>query len=212
MLDTPRKTVLTLGAAVAMVALAAGSAMAAGDTDDSLSPASTTFTITNSGNIKFTGAINGISVTVTCTSVKLTAKTRASGLIADVTSSPPVTFSGCTDSFFGTDTVTTSGTWTLTEIDAANDDTSTEPTPAGSSGDQLAINIPQGGATFKSSALSGCTVTANASNPTSSSFNDQNSATFTSAPISVTGSGCSASQTKLSGKFVSNINVGDLTS
>lgn len=204
MLGIPRKSVLVLGAAAAVVALTAATALAAGDSDDSLSPANTSFTVSNSGNVKFAGTINGINVTVTCTSVTLGAKTRASGLTADVTSDPA--FSGCTDTFGGTDTVTSSGTWTLKEVDAASDAHGTEPNT-----DQLTINVPQGGATFASTVLPGCTITANASSPTGS-FNDTNTATFSGASISVTGSGCTATSTKLTGTFVTSINVGDLTS
>ena len=207
MLGIPRKPVLVLGAAAAVVAMTAATALAAGDTDDSLSPANTSFTVSNSGNITFAGTINGLAITVTCTGVTMTAKTPASGLTASVTSNP--VYSGCRDTFGGTDTVTSHGTYSLTLKDAASDSTATEP----NSGDQLTINIPNGGATFTSNILPGCTITAQASTPTSSSFNDKNSATYTKAPVNVTASGCTASSTtSLSGIFVSNINVGDLTS
>jgi hypothetical protein len=187
--------------------MTAAAALAASDTDDSLSPANTSFTVSNSGNITFTGTIDGLGVTVTCTNVTLTAKTRASGLTADVTSSPPVDFhSSCTDSFGGHDTVTTSGTWTLTLVDSP-----TESQREPNSGDQLTINVPSGGATFTSSALPGCTITAGASTPTGP-YNDKTTATYTNAAMNVTASGCTTSPTtSLSGTFVSNKKIGDLT-
>lgn len=204
-LHVTRRLSLIVGAAAVVISAATATAMAAGDTDDSLKPASTTFTVSNSTSIKLAGTINGIGITVTCTSVSMTAKTRASGLTADVTTNP--SFTGCTDNLFGRDTVTTSGTWSLTLVDNAAEGT-TEP----NTGDQLTINIPAGGAKFTSSSFSSCTITAGASTPTSSSFNDQNSATFTNANVNVSGSGCTASSpAHLSGTFKSNINVGDLT-
>lgn len=205
MLATPRRFALVLGAVAAVVAMTAATALAASDSDDSLSPASTSFTVSNSGNITFKGTIDGLNVTVTCTSVTLTAKTRASGLTADVTSNP--VFSGCTDTFGGTDTVTSSGTWTLTLVDSSSE-TQTEP----NTGDQLTINVPNNGAKFTSTALSGCTITAGSSTPTGT-FNDKTTATYSSAVINVTASGfCTSSSTsKLSGTFVSNKNIGDLT-
>jgi len=213
MLRIPRKSILVLGAAAAVVALTTTTALAAGDTDDSLSPASTSFTVSNSGNITFAGTLDGFSFTVTCTDVTMTAKTRASGLTASVTSNPDFhnAAKDCTDNHGGTDTVTSAGTWSLTEVDAASDAHSTEPQ---STGDQLTINIPNNGATFVSSFVPGCTVTAQSSTPTSSSFNDMNSATYSSATVNVTVSGffCTTSPTAtLSGTFTSSTNIGDLT-
>ena len=108
-------------------------------------PASTSFTATNSGNVS-KGKINGLPVMVTCTGSKLNAKTRASGLTANLTSTP--TFTGCKDNFGGTDTITTSGTWSMTLIDNAGA-TASEP----NAGDRLTFNIPAGGAKFMSSLL-----------------------------------------------------------
>ncbi len=206
MLRIITKIALVTAGAAATTVLATAPALA--DAGDTLTPSGTSFTVTNSGSITFKGTINGFSLTVTCTGAKLTAKTppaSSPSLTASVTSSPPVTFSGCTDNFFGTDTVTTSGTWSLTNTDAG--DPATEPQ---SSGDQLTLNIPNGGAKFTSSAFPSCTVTANASTPTSSTFNDSTTATFSSANVNVTGSGCTASSpAKLSGTFKSSISVSD---
>jgi hypothetical protein len=188
---------------VVATSIATATAVAASDTDDSLKPANTSFTFSG-GNIVLSTTINGLFFKFICT-VGMTVKTRASGLAADVTNGPA--FTHCADNFFGTDTVTTSGTWTLTLLDDASE-TQAEP----NSGDQLAINIPAGGAKFTSSALPGCTVTTGASSPASSSFNDQSSATFSNANVNVTGNGCTVSTpAHLSGTFTSNINVGDLT-
>jgi hypothetical protein len=190
--------------------------MAASDTDDSLAPASTSFNVSNSGNVTFSGGtINGFPVTVTCTNVTLTAKTRASGLTADVTTNP--NFNGsCTDNALGgtnSDTVTSSGTWTLTLVDNTSEP-STDPNPetAPNSGDKLTINIPANGVTFTSSAFSSCHVITGASTPTGS-YDDQTTATFNNAAVNISGSGCTTSATtNLSGTFKTNTNIGDLTS
>lgn len=204
MLCSIRRLTLVAGAAAAVVGMTAGVAIAAGDTDDSLSPASTSFTATNSGNLILKDKINNVSVTVTCTGSKLTAKTRASGLTADVTINP--TFTGCKDNFGGTDTVTTSGKWSLTLVDNAKE-TAAEP----NTGDQLTLNIPAGGAKFTSSLLPHCTVTVGASRPKTSSYNDKTTAVFTNASVNVSGSGCTASSpSQFSGTYKTSRNIGDL--
>lgn len=213
-LRATRKLALIVGTVATVVSLGAATALAA-DTGDSLSPTNTSFNVANSGNITFTGIkVFGSPVTTTCTDVTLTGKTRASGLTADVTTNPNFDNAGmdCTDSLGGTDTVTSSGTWTLTLVDAASDEAQTEP----NAGDQLTINVPASGITFKSSFLSGCTITAKASTPTSSSFNDSNSATFTNASIGINlGAGCfgvTGTTASMSGTFTTSTNIGDLTS
>lgn len=205
-LRTPKSIALMLSAAAAMVMISAAPALAA-DTGDTLNiPLGTSFTISNSTNITFSGSINGLPVTVTCTGVTLTVKYETAGLTVVVTSSPPVSFTGCTDSLGGRDTVTSSGSWSLTLVDNPNE-TGTEP-----NSDKLTINIPQGGASFTSSVLSSCTVTANASTPTGN-YDDKTTATYSNTiggnSISVTGTGCSATSTKLGGSFKSSITVGD---
>jgi hypothetical protein len=222
MFRTTRKLAIVLTSAAALVALASPAAFAA-DTGDGLTPAATSFTVANNGNVTLSGNVTvgfiTVKVVVTCTSVTLTAKTPPASppsLTAPVTSNQPVTFTGCTDNQGGRDTVTTSGSWSLTLID---NPTEVDPVTEPNTGDQLTINIPAGGAKFSSSALSGCTITANASSPKTSSFNDgsgsggsSTSGTFSGASVSVTGSGsCSASATSLSGIFQSATAIHDTT-
>jgi hypothetical protein len=217
MFRTTRKLAIVLTSAAALVALASPAAFA--DAGDTLLPANTTFTVSNSTPVTLSGTVTvgfiPVTVTVTCpvNDVTLTAMTGPASpgsLTATVTVDP--TFTHCTDNQGGTDTVTTSGSWTLTNNDVG--DPVAEPQ---ASGDELVLGIPSGGAKFFSSALSGCTITANASTPTTSSFNDgsgtgasSTSGTFTKAPVSVTGSGgCSASSSALSGTFQSATAIHD---
>jgi hypothetical protein len=101
----------------------------------------------------------------------------------------PPTFSGCTDSFGGTDTVTASGTWTLVFTDAAGDERAEKP------GDTVTLNIPQAGLTTTSSVAPGCTVTDAPTGPArlSASYDDSGTATFTSNSVPISGSGCTTS-------------------
>jgi hypothetical protein len=134
-----------------------------------------------SGNIVFKGTINGINITVTCTnfsdSVVVPAGANKSINI------PPPTINGCTDSLSGTDTVTTNstnGSWKL---------------KTNNPGSNLTLVIPIKGATFKSSFLSGCTITAAptaAVKVTGSYSSSAGTDTVTNQPIAVKGSGCTA--------------------
>ena len=186
----------------ATTALAAGGAArgaAAGDTDDSVSPASTNVTATNSGNLTVSFTVLGQTITVTCTSTTLSLKTPAHGLSVNLA---PPTVSGCTDNFGGTETVTTSGPWKLAFVDAPNDESQAEP----NTGDHLRLTVPTGGASVKSSLLP-CTITSTLST-VRASYNDKNTAKFTNQKVS--GSGCGGSNTAtFNGTFVTNINVSD---
>jgi hypothetical protein len=164
---------LVLGTAVALVGLAAPSAFASGN----ITPANTAFTATNSGNVTFKGSIIGINITVTCTSSSISGTTPASGLTLNL--SGPPSFSGCRDSFGGTDTVTTSGTWGLV---------------ANGTGSQLSLTVPSGGVKFKSSFLSGCTITAGGAT-INAAYDNVSKATFTNQSVPASGSGCSAGST-----------------
>lgn len=203
---------------VVVVGLGTGVAFAATENDtDNISPASTAFTASNSGNITFNGSLDGVSYTVTCTSSSLTATTPASGL-GPVTLTNPPSFSGCTDNHGGTDTIMTSGTWTLKFIDLANDEgisigsTTDEPAMhAGHSGDSLQITIPAGGGVFTTTALRGCTLTTKATTITGA-YDDVNTVTFSGATINVSASGCFASNPTQSGKYSSNQNFQDVSS
>jgi hypothetical protein len=124
----------------------------------------------------FKGDIDSIPITVTCTSFSASGKVPSSPSDSVTLSSPP-TISGCTDSSGGTDTITTTGTWKLSETSTAQK-----------------LKIPQDGATFKSSVLSGCTITAAPSGPAKvkGAYNDKNTDTVTNASIPTSGSGCTS--------------------
>ena len=183
-----------------LAAAATGTARtAAGDSDDSLVPASTSFTATNSGNLTVAFTVLGQTITVTCTSTTLSLTTPASGLSVNM---QPPTVSGCTDNFGGTETVTTSGTWLLRLVDAPNDSSQAEP----NTGDHLSLTVPTGGATVKSSLLP-CTISSTQST-VRASYNDKNKAKFTNQKVS--GSGCGGSNTAtFNGTFLTSINVSD---
>jgi hypothetical protein len=201
MIRTAKKLAVAAAVATALAGLATTTALAAADSDDSLSPASTSFTASNSGSVTFSVSILGTNVVVTCTSSLLTAKTPTSGLTLTL-ASPPA-FSGCTDNHGGTETVTTSGTWKLVFVDAPNDESQAEPNSGGS----LSLSTPAGGAKVTSSLLPSCPVTAAASTVTAA-YNDTNTATFTNQKIS--GSACGISATaNFSGKYLTSTNVTD---
>jgi hypothetical protein len=124
----------------------------------------------------FKGDIDSIPITVTCTSFSASGKVPSTPSDKVKLSSPP-TISGCTDSSGGTDTITTTGTWKLSETSTSQK-----------------LKIPEDGATFKSSVLSGCTITAAPSGPASvkGAYNDKNTDTVTNASIPTSGSGCTS--------------------
>jgi hypothetical protein len=174
-------------AAGTVIAVAAPHAVAVSDVDN-ISPANKSVKGTAT-NFKAIGQINGLPVTVTCTSSTLTATTPATGL-GPVTVKP--TFTGCRDSFGGTDTVKIFGTWKLTFVDVANDEAQTEP----NAGDKLQVTIPKAGATFQSSIVSGCVITVAPTAPFSfSSKYDDVSKSTVNVKLPVSGSGCSSSPT-----------------
>jgi hypothetical protein len=171
-----------MAAVITPVVIAAG-----GDTDDHVSPANTTVKASLKPGTKttLTGTIATITVTEHCTAASTSGKTPASGLGPVPISRPR--FAGCTDSLRGKDTVTTTGIWKLTGIDAANDETAEKP------GDKMKITIPMKGATVSSSAAPGCTITAAPNGPASVSgpYNDVNKLTIMNAPLPArTSAGC----------------------
>jgi hypothetical protein len=176
-----------------MLTVVAPHALAAGDTDDNISPAGASITGNLKAGTKFVsnGAIDGIPITVTCTKTTYTGKTPTKGL-GPVTIPPPV-FSGCSDNRGGTDTVKTNsknGPWQLTFVDAANDETKD------STADHLVITVPKAGATFASNLLGACVVTVAPTGPAKemSSYNDAGTAIATNVPLPVAGNSvCSAS-------------------
>jgi len=184
---------------VAPHAFASSHSAAAGDTDDNIKPASTAITAKLKTGTKFTavGQINGLAITVTCTTATFTGKTPAKGL-GPVTVPPPK-FSGCKDSLGGTDTVATNstlGSWQLAFKDGAE----ASDTAPDSTHDQLIITVPKRGASFKSNILSACTVIVapNGPAPEAASYNDAGTAVATNDTLPVTGSGCTATTSKVS--------------
>ncbi|MGH9172589.1 MAG: hypothetical protein ACRD0Z_17270 [Acidimicrobiales bacterium] len=129
----------------------------------------------------FRGTINGIPITVSCTAFKANGKVPKTGLTIGI---PPPSITGCTDSLGGKDTIkdnATDGTWRVTETIA-------------SSGDKVSLVVPKAGATFTSTVVSGCKVTAA---PTARAaivgkYNNVNTATVSKAKIPVSGKGCTA--------------------
>jgi hypothetical protein len=172
-----------VGAAVAVIAPAV--IAQTGDTDDYIAPVSTTITtsLASGADSVFVAQIGSFTVTLTCTASSTTGKTPAHGLSLVVA---PVSFTGCTDSLSGKDTVKTSGTWRVTGIDAPNDET-TEPPAGPNSGDHLRITVPMDGATVVSSFDSTCliTVAPNAAVQVVGRYNDHNRLVITNAPVPV---------------------------
>jgi hypothetical protein len=159
-------------------------------------------------NLMFAGSIDGVAITVNCTTFTARGKIPAKGLT--VTLSAPPTISGCTDSLGGTDTVTTNqtnGKWQLTEVDVTGTADNKEP----NSGDKANLSMPKAGATFSSSVLSTCTVTAApaARAAIRGTYNDINTIKDTNAPIPVSGSGCTATSTKATATVILTPSVHD---
>ena len=165
------------------------SATSTTDSDDHYKPASTL--IKAKSTKAATTAASGI--TLTCTNSTTSGKTPATGLGVFATSAPKFndgyTSTGaakpCTDSAGGTDVITTSGTWRVGFIDAAGDETVSEP----NTGDRLKIVIPQGGAVDHNSF--GCVITLapSAAFTLVGAYNDISKVTFNvkNVPASVSG-------------------------
>jgi hypothetical protein len=182
-----KQSVLLLVGVGFMAAVVAPAVIAAGgDSDDHVSPPNTTIkgSLKPGTKVIFVGTVATIPVTEQCTASSTSGKTPASGLTTTITRP---TFTGCTDSLHGKDTVKTTGTWKLTFIDAANDET------AEKAGDKLKITIPIKGATVTSTAAPGCSITVapTAAASVTGSYNDVNTLTVTKAPVPArTSSGC----------------------
>ncbi|MCO5994197.1 hypothetical protein [Actinoallomurus rhizosphaericola] len=171
MISRTAKLAATVTGAGALVAMMGGIAYAAG-----VSPANTAITATST-SVKFAGTLSGLSFSVTCTSSTIKFTTPSSGY-GPVNISPDPTFSGCTDNFGGTATITanhTNGSWTLLAI--------ASPT-------SVKITIPKAGVTVSTTTLPGCVVTGapTAAAPITASYsNSTGKATFTSASVPFSG-------------------------
>jgi hypothetical protein len=173
MFTRAKKTVI-VGVSAAAIVLGTTTAVYA-----SVAPG-TTVTGTSSSTV-FNGTIDGVAISVTCTnftdSVVVPAGAKKT---LDI---PPATINGCTDTLGGTDTIKTNdkdGKWELKTNGA---------------GTKLTLVIPEKGATFTSSVLSGCKITAapTAAVDVVGTYNSSNGTdTVTNAPIAVKGKGCSA--------------------
>jgi hypothetical protein len=204
--------VAALGAAA--IVIGAASAAYATDTGDHFSLASGTIVsakLATGTKLTFKGSIDGVNISVACTGFAASGKIPASGLTVTLPASPKI--SGCKDSLGGTDTVTTNmtnGSWTLTEVDALNDEAKAEPN---ATGDKATLTIPQAGATFQSSALSSCVVTAAPTGPApvTGTFNDKNLIKVVSAPIPTSGSGCTSTTALATGTILLSKSVHDVS-
>jgi hypothetical protein len=116
------------------------------------------------------GYSSGVYVTAQCTSVTATGKTPADGLEAPLF--PPPKFGGCSGSLGGTDTLTSSGKWSVT---------------LNSSGTAGNLVVPRDGIAFSSSILPTCVieVSPNGKTKVPGTYNDKNTLTITNVSIPV---------------------------
>ncbi len=170
--------VVATGGLVFGLATAAYASLAAGTT--------VTGNLKSGTNLTFKGDIDSVPITVTCTTFTVTGKVPSPASDTMKLSSPP-SISGCTDSSGGTDTITTTGTWTATIAKT-----------------KMTLGAPKAGATFKSSVLPSCTITAFPTKAGSikGKYNGSNTATDTNAKIKTKGSGCTSTTATASGTIV----------
>jgi hypothetical protein len=169
-----KKTIFGMVAAMALVFGVATGAYASVPIGTTITGSLKTGTV-----MTFVGDIDSIPITVSCTGFSASGKvTKASNTLP--LSAPP-SITGCTDSSGGTDTVTTSGTWKITIASTT-----------------MTLDAPQAGATFKSSILSGCTITAfpSAAGKVAGAYNGTNTDKVKGASIPTSGSGCTSTAAK----------------
>jgi hypothetical protein len=140
----------------------------------------------------FAGNIDGVPITVNCTSFTAKGKVPSAGATSINLSTPP-TITGCTDTLHGTDTIKTNqtnGKWTLSV---------TTTTPY-----KMTLTTPKAGATFTSSIESGCVITAapNAAVGITGTYDGNNTDQVTKAPIATSGSGCTSTTAKITATVV----------
>lgn len=211
---TKTRLAIVLTAAAAVAALTTTTVLAAADSDDNISPPSTAYTANNSGNVTFSGTINGLPVTVTCTTSTISGTTPATGLGPGPIADP--TFSGCTDNLGGNDTVKTNhinGSWQITFIDVANEAENPD-APEPNTGDSIQLGIPKAGATVVSSVLPTCTITVAPTAPTSitGAYDDISTVKFSNQSIPTSGTGCTTSaNSTMNGTYVSSPGFHDVS-
>jgi hypothetical protein len=189
-------------AAAGLLTVGNATAFASGDTGDGFSPAGAPFMATNSGNVIFSGTINGIRVTVTCTGSSFHGTTPGQPGVWSIALPMPPTLTGCTDSLGGTDSVTVSGTWTITWNDTQTSDT--EPNT-----DQALLG---GFLAITSSFFPGCKITW--SGQVSGSWHDVTPTTpskfvFGNAPISLATSGCTGTSWTFTATYLTSPGITD---
>jgi hypothetical protein len=178
--------------AAAVIASTAVDASAAGGGHFTTPAPGTTVT----GNLKsgtdmvFKGTIDGVPITVNCTSFTGSGKTPKTGLSIKI--APPA-ITGCTDTLGGVDTIktnATNGSWKVTEVLGTTD--------------KAKLVIPKAGATFTSSLVGGCVITAEPAKAASvtGTYDNVNTDTVTNAKIPVTGTGCSATAASVSATVI----------
>jgi hypothetical protein len=174
------RTLQIVLAASAVGGLVVTGAVSAGASGPNLSPASSTITATST-NLAFHGTLNGLAFTASCTGSSFSFSTPAAptGLGPFSLGSP--TFTGCTDNFGGTDTITAGATaWQATFVNAT--------------AEKVQLTLPIAGATFSTSALPGCTVTASPTAATTITANYSETTGRATIPstttVSFAGSGC----------------------
>lgn len=166
-------------AGMAAVGLTAPSAFASTSATPHLTPANTKIA-GSSTKASFAGTVDSFKLTVNCTKFTSSGTTPKDGLTVPLSKAP--TFSGCTDSLGGKDTVKTAGKWSLV---------------ANSTGSKITIHLPVKAATFTSSLVSGCTLTID---PTKvgtivGTYNNKNTLTITKSSFAIKGTGCSSGAT-----------------
>ncbi len=203
----------TAALAVSLSTVWAHASPTASDSDDHYNPAGTTVKGTSTKTTFSVPATSPV-ITVTCTHSSAGGKTPATGLGAFTISPRPVFNDGkgkpCTDNLGGTETTTTSGTWKIQEIDAAGDESQSEP----NSGDKLQVTVPKGGAVVHTS--EGCTITVapNGAFKVPGSYNDVNTfvVSISNLPIKVTGGAIcptTATTSSFNGTYTFSPHVGD---
>ncbi len=151
-------------------------------------PAGTTVTgkLKTGTHMTFKGDIDSVPITVTCTNFTAKGKIPSTKSSTIKLSAPP-TINGCKDNSGGTDTIKTTGSWLLTGTKTT-----------------LTLVVPKDGATFKSSILSSCTITAapSGSVKVTGAYNGKNTDTVTNAKIATKGSGCTSTTATTSATVV----------
>jgi hypothetical protein len=152
-------------------------------------------------DMTFIGSINGVSIDVSCTSFSGSGTTPSSPSDTVTLANPPV-ISGCTDSLEGNDTITTNqknGNWVLTGKG--------KKAPY-----KLTLTIPKAGATFSSSVLSSCVVTAAPKKAVkvTGKYDGVNTDTVSNAKIATAGTGCSSTTADTSATVVLSPSPGKL--